>query len=326
MNKQPAFPNTAGRHHRLRVWTQTGFFALFLLAPPLDLLRLDLDRGHGIFLGLDWTLGIDRFIAGEAGMAEAALNLFLRGFLPLVGGALLFLWIASRFGRLYCGWLCPHFSVVEVINGLMVRAIGRPSLWERPLSNDAKATARAIYWLPTLLAVIGFAFLWALAFLTYLQPPFEVYANLLSGTLTRNQALFLGAATTALSVEFLFARHLFCRYACAVGLFQSIAWMANDKAMVVSFDTRRARSCKGCELDCEQACPMRLKPRTIKRAMFTCTQCARCVDACDAVRAPFGDDGLLRWRDGNEALTTVSGRGPKAKDESSSRRVDWEAC
>jgi ferredoxin-type protein NapH len=28
----------------------------------------------------------------------------------------------------------------------------------------------------------------------------------------------------------MFARHLFCRFGCAVGLFQSLAWMANPKA------------------------------------------------------------------------------------------------
>ena len=252
---------------RIRAWTQVGFFSLFLLAPPLDILRIDLTQGHAILLGQAWTLGIDDFLAGRSGIGDATLNLFLRGFLPLFGGAALFIWIAWRYGRLYCGWLCPHFSVVELINGLMRRASGSPSLWERPkkgsgpkkgsepfFRNQARGhnesqqkkgsdpflgDANAWYWVPTLLAVAGFAFLWALAFLTYLLPPFEIYHNLLHGTLTRNQGVFLAAATLALSVEFLLARHFFCRYACAVGLFQSLAWMANDRAMVVGFDTRR---------------------------------------------------------------------------------------
>ncbi len=119
---------------RRRRGFQAGFFLLFVLAPPLDLLRIDLTRGHAVLLGMDWTLGIDDFLAGQAGIGEAAFNLFWRGFLPLIGGGALFLWIAWRFGRLYCGWLCPHFSVVEMLNGLMRRASGKPSLWEpRPL-------------------------------------------------------------------------------------------------------------------------------------------------------------------------------------------------
>jgi ferredoxin-type protein NapH len=114
--------------------------------------------------------------------------------------------------------------------------------------------------------VLGFAFLWALVLLTYLLPPAEIYGNLISGTLTRNQTIFLTAATLVLTIEFLLARHLFCRFGCAVGLFQSLAWMANDRAMVVGFDTRRAAACQDCNNACDNACPMRLKPRTLKRA------------------------------------------------------------
>jgi ferredoxin-type protein NapH len=32
------------------------------------------------------------------------------------------------------------------------------------------------------------------------------------------------------TLEFALARHLFCRFGCAVGLFQSLAWMANPGA------------------------------------------------------------------------------------------------
>ena len=366
---------------RWRAWTQIGFFSLFLLAPPLDILRIDLTQGHAILLGQNWTLGIDAFLAGRAGPGDAALNLFLRAFLPIFGGAALFIWIAWRYGRLYCGWLCPHFSVVELINGLMRRASGRPSLWERRVggapsprpepvapwktlrraddSRDGGGSPRGRslrlgrrsrrgstssvpgvawdtghpgpkaasgapaeggaptvgqvrpnpwYWAPTLLAVLGFAFLWAVAFLTYLLPPFEVYHNLLTGSLTRNQGIFLTAATLALSVEFLLARHFFCRYACAVGLFQSLAWMANDRAMVVGFDTRRAIACATCPSLCDEACPMRLKPRTIKRRMFTCTECGECIAACTRVQGGDPRQTLLRWVEGDAALPVVTGR------------------
>jgi ferredoxin-type protein NapH len=299
---------------RLRFWTQAGFFALFVMAPPLDLLRIDLTRGHAVFLGQDWTLGIDAFLTGQGGIGEAALNLFLRGFLPLFGGAALFIWIAWRYGRLYCGWLCPHFSVVETINGLMRRACGRPSLWELRAPAPAGEVANPWYWAPTLTSVAGFAFLWAVVLLTYLLPPFEVYHNLLHWTLTRNQAAFLTAATLALLVEFLLARHLFCRFACAVGLFQSLAWVANDKAMVVGFDTARAATCADCDNVCDQSCPMRLKPRTVKRRMFTCTQCSACISACTWVQ--HGDPGrsLLRWVEGDAALPVVTGRPARRPD------------
>jgi polyferredoxin len=230
--------------------------------------------------------------------------------------------VAWRWGRLYCGWLCPHFSVVEMINGLMRRAIGRPSLWERkPLPalepDGTRLPRNPWYWLPTLVAVLGFAFLWAVVLLTYLLPPALVYGGLLSGTLGRGPTLFILFATLAFSVEFLLARHLFCRFGCAVGLFQSLAWMANDRAMVVGFDGARADACHDCNNACDNVCPMRLKPRTLKRRMFTCTECARCISACGQVQAGgLGDarllanprPSLLRWVDGAEALPVVTGR------------------
>jgi hypothetical protein len=58
-------------------------------------------------------------------------------------------------------------------------------------------------------AAVAFAFLWAVVLLTYLLPPAEVYGNLFSGSLTRNQFIFITAATVVLRLEFLFARHLF---------------------------------------------------------------------------------------------------------------------
>lgn len=300
---------------RRRVWLQSGFFALFILAPPLDMLRLDLHLGHFILFGQDWTLGIDDFLAGRSGIADAALNILWRGFLPLFGGGALLIWTAWRFGRLYCGWLCPHFSVVEFINKLMLRASGKPSLWEKQPLPARQADGQRIepdprYWPLTLLAVLGFAFLWAVVLLTYLLPPVEIYSNLVSGQLTRNQGIFIGTATLALTVEFLFARHLFCRFACAVGLFQSLAWMANDKAMVVGFDTRRARECQDCNNACDNACPMRLKPRTLKRKMFTCTECGQCLSACTQVQGGEPTDSLLQWVDGPCAQPVVSGRRP----------------
>jgi polyferredoxin len=177
----------------------------------------------------------------------------------------------------------------------------------------------AWYWLPTLLAVFGFAFLWAVVLLTYLLPPAEIYTNLLRGELTLRQSLFIGAATAALSIEFLLARHLFCRFGCAVGLFQSLSWMANNRAMVVGFDTARAGRCQDCNNACDNACPMRLKPRTLKRKMFTCTECAQCISACTQVQGGEPAQSLLRWVEGQQAIAVVSGRPARPRSATAAR-------
>lgn len=280
------------RRENQRLLARAAFFLLFVLAPPLDLFRLDLNLGHFIVFGRAWTLGLAAFQSGEIGSSQAALNLLVRGLLPgavLVG---LLGFVAWKWGRFYCGWLCPHFSVVETINNLMQHAFGKPTLWER----RAPGAAHDRRYAPLVAAgVLGFAFLWALTLLTYLLPPREIYHNLLGAALTRNQAIFLGAATLVFSLEFLLARHLFCRFGCAVGVFQSFVWMANKRAMVVGFDGHRAAACVGCDASCDHACPMRLRPRTIKRYKFACTQCGQCLNTCEAVQRDNPQGTLLHW-------------------------------
>ncbi len=284
----------------LRHGAQISFFVLFVAAPVFDLLRYDLVAGHAWFLGMEWHVGFDDYSAGRIGLGEITGNVLLRIFLPILGAGAALLLVAWRWGRLYCGWLCPHFSVVETINRLMIRASGKPSVWDArrlpprepdgtPIPLDSR------WWFVTVPLAVAFAFVWAVVLLTYLLPPFEVYGNLLAGTPTRNQALFLTAATVVLSLEFLFARHLFCRFACAVGLFQSLAWMGNKRAMVVGFERQRAAECASCYSACNHVCPMRLKPRTVKQQMFTCTQCAQCVSACETTQRHNPDGPLLRW-------------------------------
>lgn len=291
---------------RWRTLTQTGFFVLFVVAPPLDIFRYDLTLGHFILLGQNWTLNIDSFQHGQGGATEAAFNVLIYGLIPIVLFVAAFLFIAWRWGRIYCGWLCPHFSVVEIINRLMVRAFGKPGIWETQRLPETQPDGRQLdtshwYWIPTLIAVASFALLWSVSLLTYLLPPFEIYHNILHGALTRNQSLFLIIATTLFCIEFLLARHLFCRFGCAVGLFQSLAWMANRRAMVISFDTSKVAACKSCNNACDNACPMRLQPRTIKRKMFTCTACGECISASSQVQESAANLSLLHWVDGDHA-------------------------
>ncbi len=290
---------------RWRRLTQGGFFVLFVLAPVFDLFRLDLELHHFIIFGQAWTLGLDALLANQITPLQAGLNIVLRAFLPALAVVGAVIWVSLKYGRLYCGWLCPHFSVVETLNQLMRRAIGRHSVWDSatlPLQDRGAAPIKPNRgWLLVLLPLaLAFAFVWATALLTYLLPPMEIYANLWQGTLTRNQGLFIVIGTGIFLLEFLFARHLFCRFGCAAGLFQSLAWMANRRAMVVTFDRNKASACTDCTNACDNACPMRLKPRTIKRHMFACTQCASCISACRTAQGEA--PSLLEWTQGLPAL------------------------
>jgi polyferredoxin len=295
-----------------RLW-QSGFFLLFVFAPVFDIFRFDLSLGHFILFGQNWTLGLDAFQKGEMSTLQAVFNIAWRVFLPIALVIGVGVFVSWKYGRLYCGWLCPHFSVVETINRLMQRANGKPSIWEQKPLPQLQADQRVVkpnrlFWIPAAIAVLLFAFLWALVLLTYLLPPQRIYPQLLQGELSGGPLIFLGVATLVLCIEFALARHLFCRFGCAIGVFQSLAWMANKKAMVVGFDAAHADACRQCNNACDNVCPMRLKPRTVKRKMFTCTNCSACIQACDTHSALSHHAPLLKWVR-NECALPVSDRG-----------------
>ena len=297
---------------RLRRATQVGFFVLFLVAPALNLLRFDLTEAQLWFLGMRWTLGIDALRAGQIDATQAGLNLVLRALLPLAVLAGGFLWVAYRYGRLYCGWLCPHFSMVESLNNLLHRACGKLSVWDAVPVARAGVQPHRGWWPLFAVSCLVAAFTWAITLLTYLLPPATIWGGLLTGTLTPNQTRFLVVGTVLFFIEFALARHLFCRFGCAVGLFQSLAWMANPRALVVAFDRGQARDCKTCQSElpqqngtgnaCDSQCPMRLKPRNIKRRMFSCVQCGQCLQACDTTQQAQGRQPNLTWKVGVDAL------------------------
>ena len=295
---------------------QAGFFALFLAAPALDLFRFDLYETQLWVLGMRWSLGIEAFLRGEGTATEAAVSILLRGFLPAIAFVAAFLGIAYRFGRVYCGWLCPHFSVVETLNGLLHRASGRLSLWDRTPTPLAGRSPDARWWPVFGLACLAMGFTWAITLLTYLLPPKVIWGNLFTGTLTPNQFRFLASATTVFTLEMMFARHLFCRFGCAVGLFQSLVWMANPRGMVVAFETARASECRTCDAPrgsaCDSVCPMRLTPRKVKRMMFSCVQCGQCLSACEGSQGAQGRAASLQWTIGADALReTLRRRNPQ---------------
>lgn len=285
---------------RWRRATQTGFYVLFLLAPAFDLLRFDVVEMQLWFLGMRWSLGIDALAHGQVSAFDAGLSMYLRGILPVVGLVAAFLYVAYRWGRLYCGWLCPHFSMVELLNDLLQRASGKLSFWDKHPTPRADLTPNKRWYPAFFVAAVLTGLVWSVTLLTYLLPPNVIWFNLLHAELTPNQARFIGIGTLVFAAEFTFARHLFCRFGCAVGYLQSVAWMGNDRGMVVAFDRPRARDCKECDPPrgsaCDYACPMHLNPRNIKRMMFTCVQCAKCLDACSQSQSTRQRPPILEWK------------------------------
>jgi polyferredoxin len=279
------------KREKMRIFTRTSFFLLFIFAPFLDIFRLDLTLGHFIIFGQPWTLGLEGLQQGYGDATSASLYLLTHIFLPVMLFIAIISVIIWKMGRIYCGWLCPHFSIVEIFNEMMLTHLNRVTLWEKA----SKKTKGLLPWLLIFISCAIMAFVWAFSLLSYLLPPRELIPNLLQGELGVGPTRFLVVATTLFTIDFFFARHLFCKFGCAVGVFQSLIWMANSRAMVVSFDKKRAHLCQSCDRECDKACPMRLPTRSIKRAKFTCTQCGQCLNTCDQVQKNNPQGRVINW-------------------------------
>lgn len=286
---------TENKLQRMRLIVRSLFFLLFLLAPVLNVFRFDLTTTNFIVFNqvlsfgmtTEWILASDHWDAGLR-----ILGYFI---LPIILTVAIGIYIFYKWGRLYCGWLCPHFSVVEYVNDLMDRRTGRVTIWET--AREGKR-GKVIDWVIIVAISMTIAFLWALGLLSYLLPPIPLYTNLMNFEMGLYPTIFLIVATVVFTIDFVLARHLFCKYGCAFGVMQSLFWMMNSKAMLVKFDRDRAKACQSCDKNCETACPMRLPVRSFKRAKFTCTQCAQCISACQEVQKDNPEGTLLDWSEG----------------------------
>lgn len=283
-----------------RALSRYSFYLLFLLAPWLDIFRFDLTAGHFVIFGHAWIFGLEPSRYQCFDTPTQVSHLVFNFILPVIALVTGFIFLSWKYGRWYCGWFCPHFSVVETINRLMEKHLGRVTFWEKP-DSEQKSILR---WLLVLGVCVVIAFIWAFTILSYILPPFDLLDGLLKADLGFGPVVFLLVMTTVLTLDFFFARHLFCKYGCSVGMLQSFSWMGNRKALVIGFDKSRASLCQSCENECDKACPMRLPARGIKRAKITCTQCGVCLNACDQVQEKARNNTLrvINWVSGDKAV------------------------
>ena len=135
---------TSLSRERLRTISQSSFYLLFLCAPLLDIFRFDIIEGHFIIFGQSWMFGLEYSEFECLDTSHSVSTILLNFLLPLFVLVLLAGFIAWKYGRIYCGWLCPHFSVVETINRLMLKYLSRVTLWEKPAKQGRYSTPKLL--------------------------------------------------------------------------------------------------------------------------------------------------------------------------------------
>lgn len=277
------------RYHALRgKLVQPLFWSLVFLGPAFNLFRVNMIDQRLIFLGRDLPFEFNTLMWLPVGFYGAVILI----------GVVSFIW-----GRLFCGWTCPHNTLTEWTRPLRAM-IGREEKprWMKLLLRDRPGLQKAFYFIsPAIAITLTFAFSVLLSF--YVVPPAFVLGQYASGhphiALLWGNMLFM-----LIGLFLLYAGHDFCRTCCPYGMGQSVsAYHENSRwrPMEIAFSGDKAEDCKTCKA-CQIVCPVEVDPRDatlaggLKVGQFDgCFNCGECIDACKYLHSFKDLPGLLSF-------------------------------
>jgi polyferredoxin len=276
------------RYASLRPWlAQPMGLTLFMLSPVLGLFRFDVISQHLVFLGRVYPL------EANGPVMWVPVTFF--------GGVLLIALVSLLYGRLFCGWVCPHNTLTEWTRPLRAW-VGREAMppgWTRQWRRLPSAMQTRIAWGSP---VFGMMLTWGLAWLlaAYFVPLDWQWRAYASGH--PHLALVWGhGLLTLIGLFLLYCGHDFCRNACPYGMAQSISAYQSGKwrPMELQFSGADvASTCGGCT-GCQQVCPVQLDPRLPNLAVGQfagCFNCGLCIDACKSIQAHRQRPGWLSFQ------------------------------
>ena len=282
--------------HFWRVYVvQPLFWSLALLSPVLGLYQMDVIHQWLIFLNHPYPLAPHTLM-----------------FLPLTFfSTVLVIGITCLFyGRLFCGWVCPHNTLTEWLAPW--RAL--VGLAKAPFGLERHFNQRPwLKWVVRTLAVVwGFVVAWTIStlILFYFVPPDWYFGHfghwdveVETGTFHYTFVLLAAHTVASLVGTFLLlAGHEFCRNACPYGLLQSLSayaipiWWPAEIRFRYGADQTPCGHCRACET----ACPIDIDPRRSENLIVGigegCFNCGQCIDACRVVHSTRELDSFLFFR------------------------------
>lgn len=264
---------------------QPMFWALMFLSPVLHLYQMDVINQRLIAWGHVFPLDTS--------------TLF---WLPIgFFGCVLVIAVASTmWGRLFCGWVCPHNTLVEWTKPIrMLIGLGKKPFRLRQWESKSP-WRRGLSVCLSLLWALAITYLISTLFLFYFVPVEWYVAQLQAGTMPAivwyGQGLMM-----MIGLFMIYAGYEFCKSACPYGLSQSLSAYLTAKwtPMEIRYKNNGDLSaCKSCTA-CQSACPVHIDPRNVENLVVGigegCFNCGDCIDACNTVRSAQKKPGLLRF-------------------------------
>lgn len=226
--------------------------------------------------------------------------------MAIIAAVLLF-FMASVFGRVWCGWACPQTVWLDRVYRPLETLIEGKSNKRRKMDSKGwrnwprgwwlrKIGKHAAFLVVTILTV-GVVMTW------FLGGP-----ELLRGEIGGKGAGIYAFLVFLFYLDAAWFREQLCEYACPYARFQGA--LMSEKSLVVAYDAQRGEPrVKGKDRDggdciscnrCVQVCPSGIDIRDGDQ--LQCIACASCIDACDEVMIKIGKPtGLIRYTTDRDA-------------------------
>jgi ferredoxin-type protein NapH len=231
----------------VRKFVQLGVLILLLLPGLLP--------GNVVWLG---TFLSSHFLTIPLTDPLAALEVMLaaREFIwPLFLSAVPLLLVSVIMGRVFCGWVCPLNTVLE-----MVALVTKPQHMTKPLWQP--------YWF--LGAVLILSAVAGLPLFTLISP-----IGIVSRALVFGAGIELALILLLIFIELFYGRKFWCRKICPVGALYSI--VGRYRPLKIELDDSKCIQCGKCYQQCSMGVNVGSnRPQELR----SCISCGECTDVC----------------------------------------------
>lgn len=237
----------------------------------------------------------------------------------LIISALTLFLITSVFGRLWCGFSCPHTVFTDLFRKVesLCRGQNYNKLKLRFLSESTEKVVKLLI-MRVVWALIAFSF--AFGWVCYFYGAKELTSDLFNFSVSINGTLWLLGLTAS---TYFFAGHFrekVCTQICPYGRFQSA--MVDNHTLQVHYNDWRGEpkgsvksGVTGDCIDCYQCvvvCPMGIDIRD--GWQMACIGCGLCIDACDNVMEKVArPKGLIAFESSETVEARKNGITPNLK-------------
>jgi cytochrome c oxidase accessory protein FixG len=210
--------------------------------------------------------------------------------LLLILAAMGLFFVTSLYGRIWCGFTCPHTVFVDLFVKVEHFFLGdrnsRLKFYELPNTSEKVKKLLPVHFL-----WLALGFLFAFGWVSYFYDAFALMRDIINLSVSTNGLIWLLGLTLSTYLFAGFIRQRVCIYMCPYGRFQS-AMLDNDTAIVTYNHIRGeprgldkySDSIYGDCIDCGKCvvvCPMGIDIRD--GLQIECIGCGLCIDACDSV-------------------------------------------